>query len=124
MEREVIEAELVLPTHMKFKKIQMYDKYPKGQARGRHWKHLKQIIQAENYDNYPPHLPTSKSQMCQLPLYPTLGYYLQVLLSTIVRLVHSKSTFLTNSLFFPLSRGSILHIFLSIFRILMNISKF
>ncbi|KAM3234178.1 chromatin-remodeling complex subunit ies6 isoform X1 [Capsicum annuum] len=77
MEREVIEAELVLPTHMKFKKIQMYDKYPKGQARGRHWKHLKQIIQAENYDNYPPHLPTSKSQMCQLPLYPTLGYYLQ-----------------------------------------------
>ncbi|PHT44683.1 hypothetical protein CQW23_13841 [Capsicum baccatum] len=58
MEREVIEAELVLPTHMKFKKIQMYDKYPKGQARGRHWKHLKQIIQAENYDNYPPHLPT------------------------------------------------------------------
>ncbi|XP_009596596.1 protein EIN6 ENHANCER [Nicotiana tabacum] len=58
MEREVIEAELVLPTHMTFKKIQMYDKYPKGQARGRHWKHLKQIIQAENYENYPPDLPT------------------------------------------------------------------
>ncbi|CAN4102146.1 unnamed protein product [Withania somnifera] len=58
MEREVIEAELILPTHMKFKKIQMYEKYPKGQARGRHWKHLKQIIQAENYENYPPHIPT------------------------------------------------------------------
>lgn len=62
MEREVIEAELVLPTHMTFKKIQMYDKYPKGQARGRHWKHLKQIIQAENYENFPPGLPTCESQ--------------------------------------------------------------
>ncbi|KAK4363698.1 hypothetical protein RND71_018939 [Anisodus tanguticus] len=67
MEREVIEAELVLPTHTKFKKIQMYDKYPKGHARGRHWKHLKQIIQAENY---PPDLPTSAKQhvFCEVVL--------------------------------------------------------
>ncbi|KAK2984401.1 hypothetical protein RJ640_026856 [Escallonia rubra] len=57
MEREVIESDLVLPTHLGFKKIQMYEKYPKGQARGRHWKHLKQIIQAENYQNYPPDVP-------------------------------------------------------------------
>ncbi|CAL5402311.1 unnamed protein product [Camellia sinensis] len=54
MEQEVIEADIVLPTHLSFKKVQMYEKYPKGQARGRHWKHLKQIIQAENYQNYPP----------------------------------------------------------------------
>ncbi|CAL5402312.1 unnamed protein product [Camellia sinensis] len=53
MEQEVIEADIVLPTHLSFKKVQMYEKYPKGQARGRHWKHLKQIIQAENYENYP-----------------------------------------------------------------------
>ncbi|KAK9069938.1 hypothetical protein SSX86_010336 [Deinandra increscens subsp. villosa] len=53
MEQEVIESEMILPTHLRFKKIQMHDKYPKGQARGRHWKHLKQIIQAENYQNYP-----------------------------------------------------------------------
>ncbi|KVH98257.1 YL1 nuclear, C-terminal [Cynara cardunculus var. scolymus] len=53
MEQEVIEAEMILPTHLRFKKIQMHEKYPKGQARGRHWKHLKQIIQAENYQNYP-----------------------------------------------------------------------
>ncbi|KAG6586168.1 INO80 complex subunit C-like [Cucurbita pepo subsp. pepo] len=52
MEPEVIEAELVLPTHLNFKRIQMYEKYPKGQSRGRHWKHLKQILQAENYHNY------------------------------------------------------------------------
>ncbi|XP_057517477.1 protein EIN6 ENHANCER [Amaranthus tricolor] len=57
MEREVIEAELVLPTHMKFKKVQMYDKYPKGQSRSRHWKHLKQILQAENYQAFPPDEP-------------------------------------------------------------------
>ncbi|GJV62893.1 protein STRUBBELIG-receptor family 6 [Tanacetum coccineum] len=30
----------------------MHEKYPKGQARGRQWKHLKQIIPAENYHNY------------------------------------------------------------------------
>jgi len=53
MEAEVVEAELVLPSYLSFKKVQMYEKYPKGQARGRHWKHLKQIIQAENYQNYP-----------------------------------------------------------------------
>jgi len=57
METEVVDAELVLPSYLSFKKVQMYEKYPKGQARGRHWKHLKQIIQAENYQNYPPDEP-------------------------------------------------------------------
>lgn len=52
----MVESEMVLPTHMKFKKIQMYDKYPKGQARVR-WKHLKQLLPAENYQNYPPDEP-------------------------------------------------------------------
>uniref|UniRef100_A0A803P8E6 Vps72/YL1 C-terminal domain-containing protein n=1 Tax=Cannabis sativa TaxID=3483 RepID=A0A803P8E6_CANSA len=33
MEPEVIEAELVLPTHLSFKRVQMYEKYPKGQSR-------------------------------------------------------------------------------------------
>lgn len=57
MEPEVVRAELVLPTHLSFKRMQMYEKYPKGQARGRHWKHLKQILQAENFQNYPPDEP-------------------------------------------------------------------
>ncbi|CAN0879366.1 Protein EIN6 ENHANCER [Linum grandiflorum] len=57
MEPEVINAELVLPTHLSFKKIQMSDKYPKGQSRARHWKHLKQILQVENFQNYPPDEP-------------------------------------------------------------------
>jgi len=60
MEAEVVEAELVLPSYLSFKRVQMYEKYPKGQARGRHWKHLKQIIQAENYQNYPPDEPNCK----------------------------------------------------------------
>ncbi|XP_004488412.1 protein EIN6 ENHANCER-like [Cicer arietinum] len=57
MEAEIMEAELVLPNYLSFKRIQMYDKYPKGQSRSRHWKHLKQIIQTENYQNYPPDEP-------------------------------------------------------------------
>ncbi|KAL3569812.1 hypothetical protein D5086_029702 [Populus alba] len=56
MEAELINAELVLPTHFSFKRIQIYEKYPKGQPRGR-WKHLKQILQAENYQNCPPDEP-------------------------------------------------------------------
>ncbi|XP_054819835.1 protein EIN6 ENHANCER-like isoform X2 [Prosopis cineraria] len=58
MEPEVVEAEMVLPTYLSFKQVQTYEKYPKGQSRGRHWKHLKQIIQSENYSNYPPDEPT------------------------------------------------------------------
>lgn len=60
MESELAEAEIILPPVLRFKKIQMADKYPKGQARGRHWKHLKQILQAENYQNYPPEEPNCK----------------------------------------------------------------
>uniref|UniRef100_A0A2P2MTH5 Vps72/YL1 C-terminal domain-containing protein n=1 Tax=Rhizophora mucronata TaxID=61149 RepID=A0A2P2MTH5_RHIMU len=57
MEGEVVKSEMVLPVHMAFKRIQTYDKYPKGQSRSRHWKHLKQILQAENFHNHPPDLP-------------------------------------------------------------------
>lgn len=53
----MVESEMVLPTEMKFKKTQMNVKYPKGQTRVR-WKHLKQIIQAEKYEDYPPDEPT------------------------------------------------------------------
>ncbi|KAK1265115.1 hypothetical protein QJS04_geneDACA016925 [Acorus gramineus] len=57
MESEVVHADILLPPVLGFKKIQMADKYPKGQSRGRHWKHLKQILQAENYLNYPANEP-------------------------------------------------------------------
>ncbi|XP_071936493.1 protein EIN6 ENHANCER isoform X2 [Coffea arabica] len=70
MEAEVVEAEIVLPTHLNFKRVQMYEKYPKGQARGRHWKHLKQIIQAENYQNYPPDEPNYVNIESPPPMHP------------------------------------------------------
>ncbi|CAH2075810.1 unnamed protein product [Thlaspi arvense] len=56
MEGELVEADIVVPMHLSFKKIQAYEKYPKGQSRGR-WKHLKQILQAENFQDCPPHEP-------------------------------------------------------------------
>ncbi|KAK8958345.1 hypothetical protein KSP40_PGU012655 [Platanthera guangdongensis] len=52
MEPEVVSSEMLLSPIFSFKKVQMGDKYPKGQARGRHWKHLKQILQAENFQAY------------------------------------------------------------------------
>ena len=64
MELDVVKEELVLPTHLSFKQVQMYEKYPKGQSRGRHWKHLKQILQAENYQNFPTDEPTCKFLEC------------------------------------------------------------
>ncbi|CAA6662543.1 unnamed protein product [Spirodela intermedia] len=57
MEPEIIEAEILLPPALSFKKIQMSEKYPKGQSRSRHWKHLKQILQAENFQAYSPEEP-------------------------------------------------------------------
>lgn len=53
IEQEVLDADLLLPSVLPFKRIQMSEKYPKGLSRGRHWKHLKQIVQAENYHLYP-----------------------------------------------------------------------
>ncbi|KAI4342218.1 hypothetical protein MLD38_026867 [Melastoma candidum] len=49
METEVVEAEMVLPSYLGFKKVQGYDKYPKSQSSTRRFKHLKQIIQSEVY---------------------------------------------------------------------------
>ncbi|KAJ6813755.1 INO80 complex subunit C [Iris pallida] len=49
MEAEVVRTEMVLPTSLPFKRIQMSDKYPKGQSRARYWKHLKQLLQAESF---------------------------------------------------------------------------
>jgi INO80 complex subunit C len=57
MEPDVVKSELVLPPVMPFKKIQMGDKYQKGQSRARYWKHLKQLLQAENFLSLPPDEP-------------------------------------------------------------------
>ena len=61
--KDLEEAGVVLPTTLPFKSTQLSERYRKGQARGRHWKHLKQILQAENYHLYPIDEPNC---MCSL----------------------------------------------------------
>uniref|UniRef100_A0A0D3FTM5 Uncharacterized protein n=1 Tax=Oryza barthii TaxID=65489 RepID=A0A0D3FTM5_9ORYZ len=46
MESEVVKTEMVLAATFPFKKVQIADKYPKGQSRGRQWKHLRLLLQA------------------------------------------------------------------------------
>ncbi|KAK4804186.1 hypothetical protein SAY86_004003 [Trapa natans] len=70
MEAEVMEAELVLPTHFSFKLAQSYEKYPKGQSSARRFKHLKQIIQAEDFNRYLPDEPNYVNIESPPPLHP------------------------------------------------------
>ncbi|CAL9191232.1 protein EIN6 ENHANCER-like [Musa acuminata AAA Group] len=74
MEPEVVGSEMVLPAALPFKRVQMSDKYPKGQSRGRHWKHLKQILQAENYASLPAHEPNYLNIESPPSLYPSKKY--------------------------------------------------
>ncbi|GJP42971.1 hypothetical protein CLOM_g2491 [Closterium sp. NIES-68] len=49
-------SDLLLPSSLTFKRVQLEEKYPRGsQVRGgRHWKHLKQILQPHNLHDLPP----------------------------------------------------------------------
>ncbi|KMZ76055.1 INO80 complex subunit C [Zostera marina] len=54
MEPDVAKAEMILPNVLPFKRVQRTsEKHIKGQPKTKHWKHLKQIIQAENFQDYP-----------------------------------------------------------------------
>ncbi|KAG0626813.1 hypothetical protein M758_2G153600 [Ceratodon purpureus] len=68
------DPDLLLPPVLPFKKTQLTERYPKGQTRGRHWKHLKQIIQSENYFNYPADEPTYVSIDSPPSIYPPKKY--------------------------------------------------
>ncbi|GJN27944.1 hypothetical protein PR202_gb16012 [Eleusine coracana subsp. coracana] len=57
MEPEVMKAEMVLAPTLPFKKVQTADKYPKGQSRGRQWKHLRYLLQAADASTMPPDQP-------------------------------------------------------------------
>lgn len=57
MESEVVRAEMVLEPTLPFKKVQTVDKYPKGQSRGRQWKHLRHLLQAADSSSMPPDRP-------------------------------------------------------------------
>ncbi|XP_074555553.1 protein EIN6 ENHANCER isoform X2 [Curcuma longa] len=74
MEPEVAGSEMVLPMILPFKRVQMSGKYPKGQSRGRQWKHLKQILQAENYASLPADEPNYLNIESPPSMYPSKKY--------------------------------------------------
>uniref|UniRef100_A0A0D6QQZ8 Vps72/YL1 C-terminal domain-containing protein n=1 Tax=Araucaria cunninghamii TaxID=56994 RepID=A0A0D6QQZ8_ARACU len=74
IEQEVGDADLLLPSVLPFKRVQMSEKYPKGHSRGRHWKHLKQILQAENYNLYPADEPNYVNIESPPSMYPAKKY--------------------------------------------------
>jgi INO80 complex subunit C len=57
MEPDIQRNEMLLAPTMAFKKVQMADKYPKGQSRGRQWKHLRFLLQAADATSLPPDRP-------------------------------------------------------------------
>lgn len=74
MSVDLNDPDLLLPSTLPFKSIQLTDRYPKGQTRGRHWKHLKQILQAENYQTYPADEPTYVNIEAPPSMYPAKKY--------------------------------------------------
>ncbi|WVZ77018.1 hypothetical protein U9M48_024921 [Paspalum notatum var. saurae] len=67
MESEVVRTEMVLPPALPFKKVQTADKYPKGQSRGRQWKHLRLLLQAADASSMPPDRPNCEQSTLQDP---------------------------------------------------------
>ena len=49
MEQKVLDADILLPSVLSFKKVQTSVKYPDKKQ----WKRLSEIIEAENYDSFP-----------------------------------------------------------------------
>ena len=74
MEKEVLDADILLPSVLPFKKIQTSVKYPDGHSNKKPWKHLKQIIKAENYDSYPAGEPNYVNIQSTPSSYPAKTY--------------------------------------------------
>jgi hypothetical protein len=74
MEPDIQRTEMLLAPTMAFKKVQMADKYPKGQSRGRQWKHLRFLLQAADATSLPPDRPN-----CERPCYLSAAGFLTCL---------------------------------------------
>uniref|UniRef100_R7WFD5 Vps72/YL1 C-terminal domain-containing protein n=1 Tax=Aegilops tauschii TaxID=37682 RepID=R7WFD5_AEGTA len=59
---------------MAFKKVQTADKYPKGQSRGRQWKHLRHLLQAADATSLPPDRPNYLNIQSPPSVYPPKRY--------------------------------------------------
>ncbi|PUZ46412.1 hypothetical protein GQ55_7G075700 [Panicum hallii var. hallii] len=74
MESEVVRTEMVLAPSLPFKKVQTADKYPKGQSRGRQWKHLRHLLQAADASTMPPDRPNYLNIQSPPSIYPSKRY--------------------------------------------------
>ncbi|TVU13369.1 hypothetical protein EJB05_40421 [Eragrostis curvula] len=74
MEPEVVKAEIVLAPTLAFKKVQTADKYPKGQSRGRQWKHLRYLLQSADASSMPPDQPNYLNIQSPPSIYPSKRY--------------------------------------------------
>uniref|UniRef100_A0A0E0P6N3 Vps72/YL1 C-terminal domain-containing protein n=2 Tax=Oryza TaxID=4527 RepID=A0A0E0P6N3_ORYRU len=74
MESEVVKTEMVLAATFPFKKVQIADKYPKGQSRGRQWKHLRLLLQAADATSLPPDRPNYLNIQSPPSIYPPKRY--------------------------------------------------
>ncbi|CAD6264093.1 unnamed protein product [Miscanthus lutarioriparius] len=74
MESEVVRTEMVLAPTLPFKKMQTADKYPKGQSRGRQWKHLRHLLQSADAFSMPPDRPNYMNIQSPPSIYPPKRY--------------------------------------------------
>ncbi|XP_039804086.1 INO80 complex subunit C-like isoform X2 [Panicum virgatum] len=74
MELEVVRTEMVLAPSLPFKKVQTADKYPKGQSRGRQWKHLRHLLHAADASSMPPDRPNYLNIQSPPSIYPSKRY--------------------------------------------------
>lgn len=81
----MVRAEMVLAPTLPFKTVQTADKYPKGQSRGRQWKHLRHLLQAADASSMPPdhpnceHLPSALLLRLDTPIRVLLDDYCSII---------------------------------------------
>ena len=70
MEQQLLDADILLPSVLSFKKVQTSVKYPDKKQ----WKRLSEIIEAENYDSFPAGEPNYLNIQSTPSSYPAKTY--------------------------------------------------
>ena len=71
MEQQLLDADILLPSVLSFKKVQTSVKYPDKKLQ---WKRLSEIIEAENYDSFPAGEPNYLNIQSTPSSYPAKTY--------------------------------------------------
>lgn len=66
--------DLLLPAVLPFKRSQLEDRFPRSAPRPQRWKHLKQILQAEEFHTLPASEPTYVNIEAPPSMYPAKKY--------------------------------------------------